>query len=165
MTDSPPTADSSDLLMIQTPGDLPNPDPVLTRELAAKNAMRGELAERMGIELTSISADRVTGKMPVTGNRQPFGLLHGGANATLAETLGSFHAVAAAGPGGSAVGIDLSCTHHRGARDGFVYGESTALFVGRTVATFEIAINNEAGDRVCTARLTCSIRSRQATPR
>jgi 1,4-dihydroxy-2-naphthoyl-CoA hydrolase len=122
------------------------------------NAMRGELAERMGIELTLVTSERVTGRLPVVGNRQPFGLLHGGATAALAETLGSFHAQLAAGPDGSAVGIELSCSHHRSARDGFVYGVSTPLQVGRTVASFEIVVSNEAGERVCTARLTCVIR-------
>lgn len=131
-----------------------------TDHLAKMNVMRGELAERMGIELTAATADRVRGRMPVAGNRQPYGLLHGGGSAVLAETLGSFHAVAAIGPDGTAVGLELSCTHHRGVRDGFVYGESTALFVGRTVATFEIVISNEAGERVCTARLTCVVRRR-----
>ena len=123
------------------------------------NGMRGELAGRIGIELTEVGPDRVAGRMPVVGNRQPFDLLHGGATAALAETLGSFHAQLAAGPGGSAVGIELNCSHHRAAKDGHVYGVSTPLQVGRTVATFEIVVRNDADQRVCTARLTCVIRS------
>ncbi|SDP31449.1 uncharacterized domain 1-containing protein [Nakamurella panacisegetis] len=122
------------------------------------NAMRGELAERIGIELTEVSTERVAGRMPVVGNRQPFDLLHGGATAALAETLGSFHAQVAAGQTGTAVGIELSCSHHRAARDGYVYGVSTPLQVGRTVASFEIVVSNEDRQRVCTARLTCIIR-------
>ena len=122
------------------------------------NAHRGELAERMGIVLTSASADRVAGEMPVTGNRQPFGLLHGGASAALAETLGSMHAIVAAGDKASAVGIELSCSHHSSARDGVVYGVSNPLRVGRTLASFEIVITDAAGSRICTARLTCLMR-------
>ena len=160
MTDSPPTADSSKYLMSDTPGHQPTtePTPGASRSLEEMNALRGELAERLGIELTAVSSDRVTGRMPVAGNRQPYGLLHGGASAALAETLGSFHAATVVGEGGTAVGLELSCTHHRGAREGYVFGESTALFVGRTVASFEIVVGNEAGDRVCTARLTCVLR-------
>ncbi|QNK79765.1 hotdog fold thioesterase [Nakamurella sp. PAMC28650] len=133
-------------------------EPDVADQLARMNAVRGELAERMEIELTQVTLDRVTGRMPVAGNRQPYGLLHGGASAVLAETLGSFHAATVVAPEGTAVGLELSCTHHRGARDGFVTGESTAIFVGRTVATFEIVVSNEAGERVCTARLTCVLR-------
>lgn len=133
-------------------------DPEALPSLAEMNAVRGELAERMGIELTTVTADRVAGRMPVAGNRQPYGLLHGGASAAFAETLGSFHAATVVGPQGTAVGLELSCTHHRGARDGDVFGESTVLFAGRTVASFEIVVSNEAGERVCTARLTCVLR-------
>ena len=132
---------------------------VLTVDQA--NAMRGELAERIGIELTEVTAERVAGRMPVIGNRQPFNLLHGGATAALAETLGSFHAQLAAGPKGSAVGIELSCSHHRAARDGHVHGVSTPLQVGRTVATFEIVVRDDEERRVCTARLTCVIRAQR----
>ena len=127
--------------------------------VAAANAVRGELAERIGLVLTEVNPERVAGTIPVEGNRQPYGLLHGGASAALAETLGSFHAALAAGKNGIAVGIELNCSHHRGAKDGLVFGVSTPLQVGRTVATFEIVISDEAGNRVCTARLTCILRS------
>ena len=126
--------------------------------LAAFNARRGELAEQMGIVLTSLDPEEVTGTMPVAGNRQPYGLLHGGASAVLAETLGSMHAVIAAGPDATAVGIELNCSHHSSARDGTVYGTSTPLRVGRTLATFEIVIRDADGSRICTSRLTCAIR-------
>jgi 1,4-dihydroxy-2-naphthoyl-CoA hydrolase len=127
-------------------------------QLAAFNARRGELAERMGIVLTELGPERVTGTMPVAGNRQPYGLLHGGASAALAETLGSMHAAISAGPDATAVGIELNCSHHSSARDGLVHGVSTPLRVGRTLATFEIVVSDEAGTRICTSRLTCAIR-------
>lgn len=126
--------------------------------LTVLNAHRGELNERMGIELTEASLDRVGGSMPVLGNRQPFGLLHGGASAVLAETLGSTHAAISAPAGTQPVGIELSCSHHRSATSGRVHGISGPLQVGRTLATFEIVVRDDAGIRVCTARLTCMFR-------
>ncbi|MBZ2194678.1 PaaI family thioesterase [Occultella gossypii] len=118
---------------------------------------RGTLIEKLGIEMLEISADRAVGRMPVAGNTQPVGLLHGGATAALAETLGSFAAVAHAGPGRYAVGLELNATHHRAAREGWVTGTATAIHLGRSTATYEIAVADESGRRVCTSRLTCML--------
>jgi 1,4-dihydroxy-2-naphthoyl-CoA hydrolase len=120
----------------------------------------GALASRMGITLTEISAARVVGTMPVDGNTQPYGLLHGGASCVLAETLGSVGAAAhaAAAHGGIAVGVDINATHHKGARGGTVTGVATPLKLGGSIATYEIVITDEQGDRLCTARLTCALR-------
>ena len=96
--------------------------------------------------------------MPVAGNRQPYGLLHGGASAVLAETLGSVAAALHAGPDNVAMGIELNCTHHRAATQGLVTAVCTPLHVGRTVSSFEIVITDESGRRTCTARLTCAVR-------
>jgi uncharacterized protein (TIGR00369 family) len=98
--------------------------------------------------------------MPVDGNRQPLGLLHGGANAALAETIGSVAAVLNAPDGRIAVGLELSCTHHRAAREGRVIGVCTPLHVGRSTSTFEIVITDEESRRTCTARLTCIVREK-----
>ncbi|GAA4860379.1 PaaI family thioesterase [Actinomycetospora straminea] len=119
-----------------------------------------QLAARMGIEITAWDPDRVVGTMPVTGNRQPFGLLHGGANGVLAETLGSTAAALHGWPERMPVGLELSCTHHRSALDGKVTGVCTPLSVGRTIGTFEIVVSDDEGRRVCTAKLTCVYRSR-----
>lgn len=116
------------------------------------------LVPRMGIELTDTDPNHVCATMPVTGNRQVYGLLHGGASAVLAETLGSIAAALHAGPDNVAVGIELSCTHHRSATDGLVTGVCTPLHVGRTISSFQIAISDAADRRVCTARLTCAVR-------
>ncbi|WP_163542306.1 PaaI family thioesterase [Occultella kanbiaonis] len=118
---------------------------------------RGTLIEKLGIEMLEISAERAVGRMPVAGNTQPVGLLHGGATAALAETLGSFAAVAHAGPGRYAVGLELNATHHRAAREGWVTGTATAIHLGRSTATYEIAVADESGRRVCTSRLTCML--------
>jgi uncharacterized protein (TIGR00369 family) len=120
----------------------------------------GPLAERLGIQVTEASSHRVVATMPVDGNTQPYGLLHGGASCVLAETLGSIGASmhAAEAVGGYAVGIDISATHHRAARTGTVTGVATALRRGLNVASYEIVITNEAGQRLCTARLTCLLK-------
>ncbi len=117
----------------------------------------GELSERMGIELLEVSAERVVARMPVDGNRQPFGLLHGGANVVLAESIGSI-AAAIHGNGRVPVGLDVSATHHRAVTEGWVTGVAQAISLGRTIAAYEIVITDEAGRRTCTARLTCLLR-------
>ncbi|GAA1365245.1 PaaI family thioesterase [Streptomyces beijiangensis] len=118
----------------------------------------GHLGERMDVRIIEASADRVVGTMPVEGNTQPYGLLHGGASAVLAETLGSIGSMLHGGPSKVAVGVDLNCTHHRGARSGLVTGVATPVHRGRSTATYEVVITDEAGKRVCTARLTCLLR-------
>ncbi|MFE0146708.1 PaaI family thioesterase [Nonomuraea sp. NPDC059007] len=112
----------------------------------------------MGIEIVEASAERVVGRMPVEGNTQPYGLLHGGASVVLAETLGSIGSAIHAGEGRIAVGIEINATHHRAATSGHVTGVATRIHGGRSLATFEIEIADEEGRRVCTSRLTCMLR-------
>ncbi len=129
--------------------------------LAALGTMHGgTLSEKMGIEFLEASPERVVARMPVAGNTQPYGLLHGGANVVLAETLGSIAAALHAGEGRIAVGLDVNATHHRAAREGFVTGVATALALGNTLAAYEIVITDEDDKRVCTSRLTCLIRNK-----
>ena len=118
----------------------------------------GHLGDRLGIRLIEASPERVVGTMPVEGNQQPYGLLHGGASAALAETLGSVGAMMHAGPGRYAVGVDLNATHHRSATSGLVTGVATAVFRGRTAATYEVAITDDQGRRITSCRLTCMLR-------
>jgi uncharacterized protein (TIGR00369 family) len=117
----------------------------------------GSLAERMGITIIESAPERVVGSMPVIGNTQPYGLLHGGASCVLAETLGSLGAALHALRlyGGKAVGVDINATHHKAMRSGTVTGVATPVRLGTTVVTYEVLITNESGARVCTARLTC----------
>ncbi|RKT04120.1 uncharacterized protein (TIGR00369 family) [Streptomyces sp. 3211.6] len=122
----------------------------------------GALGERMEIRILEASADRVVATMPVKGNTQPYGLLHGGASAVLAETLGSVGAMLHGGSKKIAVGVDLNCTHHRGARDGIVTGTATPVHRGRSTATYEIVITDDQDRRVCTARLTCLLRDTES---
>ncbi|MEU5399361.1 hotdog fold thioesterase [Streptomyces sp. NPDC005963] len=118
----------------------------------------GNLGSRMGIQIAEASPERVVGTMPVEGNTQPYGLLHGGASAVLAETLGSIGAMLHGGSGKIAVGVDLNCTHHRGVRSGLVTGVATPLHRGRSTTTYDIVITDEQDRRVCSARLTCMVR-------
>lgn len=124
----------------------------------------GELAETMGIRLVEASADCVVATMPVIGNRQPLGLLHGGATALLAETVGSVASHLSAGSGRFAVGIELNISHHRSATDGTVTATATPLSRGKTLAVYQIAIVDEAGRSISTARLTCLLRDSDKRP-
>ena len=119
---------------------------------------RGTLMERMGIVFTEVSTDRLVATMPVEGNTQPYGLLHGGASVVLAETLGSFGSVLLAGPQRIAVCIDINATHHRAARSGSVTGTATPLHLGSTMASWQVEITDESGRAVCTSRITCLLR-------
>ena len=127
-----------------------------TTDMLAASA-RGTLIERMGITLLEATPDRAVGTMPVAGNTQPAGLLHGGASVVLAETLGSFAAQLHAGPDRQVVGIEINATHHSGARDGVVTGVATAIHRGRTMASYEIVVSDASGRRICTARLACLV--------
>ena len=118
----------------------------------------GTLMERMGILITSASKEELVGTMPVAGNTQVYGLLHGGASVVLAETLGSIMAAVHAGGEKQVVGVDINATHHRSAKDGVVTGTCRALHAGRTLVVSEIVITDESGRRVCTSRITCLIK-------
>lgn len=117
----------------------------------------GGLNEKMGIVLTEISAERVVATMPVDGNTQPFGLLHGGASVVLAETLGSVGSSIHAHPDKLAVGVDINATHHRSATTGTVTGVATAIHLGRSSTSYDVVITDERGRRVCTSRITCAL--------
>jgi len=116
------------------------------------------LGEKLGIKLISVSKEKLVATMPVEGNTQPMGLLHGGASVALAETLGSYGAALHAGAGKAVVGLDINATHHRSAKSGLVTGTAVPISLGKTVASFEIVITDDTGARICTSRITCLIR-------
>lgn len=118
----------------------------------------GALNERMGLQILEATTERVVGTMPVEGNTQPYGLLHGGASVVLAETLGSVgSALHGAAHNMVAVGVDINATHHRSATTGTVTGTATPIHLGRNSACFEVVITDERGKRVCTSRITCAL--------
>ena len=123
--------------------------------------LNSALDTKMGFDLLSLTPERVVGRMPVAGNTQPYGLWHGGASCVLAETLASLGSFIYAQPDRISVGVDINATHHRSVTAGWVTGTATALRLGRSVASYEIVITNDADERVCTARVTCQL----VTPR
>jgi 1,4-dihydroxy-2-naphthoyl-CoA hydrolase len=127
-------------------------DPALISRLV--DTQGGELARKMGIELLELGAERSVARMPVEGNRQVVGLLHGGAHVVLAESLGSMSSAIHAGPDKIAVGIEINATHSRSVTEGFVEATCEALVLGRTLATHQITIRDQAGNRLSTVRMT-----------
>lgn len=123
----------------------------------------GELDERMGVEIVEESINRVVARMPVAGNRQSHGLLHGGASLALAEAVGSWAAVIHASTLGKvAVGVDANATHHASARDGWVVATATPIRLGRTLTSHEVIIvHEESSERLCTFRITNAVIDRK----
>ncbi|GMA92547.1 PaaI family thioesterase [Homoserinibacter gongjuensis] len=143
--------------MVILPPDL---DPELVARLGESGG--GELPRRMGIEFLELSATHSVARMPVEGNRQVVGLLHGGAHVVLGESLGSISSAIHAGPGRYAVGIEINATHSRSITEGWVTGTCTALVLGRTLCTHEIVMTDDDGRRLSTVRMTNMLRDRAA---
>lgn len=117
----------------------------------------GALDKKMGIVFLEAQEGRLVATMPVEGNTQPFGLLHGGANVVLAESLGSIGTSLHAGIHRKIVGVDINATHHKSATSGVVTGVATAISLGKTLCSWDVVITNDKGERTCTARITCLI--------
>ena len=135
------------------PDDL---DPELYERIVGTRG--GPLAQKMGIEFLELGASRSVARMPVEGNTQVIGLLHGGAHVVLGESLGSVSSAIHAGPGRYAVGIEINATHSRSATEGWVTGTCEALVLGRTLCTHEIVLRDDAGRRLSTVRMTNLLR-------
>ena len=120
----------------------------------------GALAEKMGIEFTEFTIERAVATMPVEGNTQQVGLLHGGAYVVLGESLGSMAANLHAGPERLAVGVDINATHTRSATSGLVTGVCTPVHLGRSMTVHEIAVTDDQGRRCSTIRITNMIKDR-----
>lgn len=128
------------------------------------NANGGALAARMGILFTQVGYDRVVATMPVEGNTQPYGILHGGASVVLAESVGSMMAVLYAGEGRAAVGMTINAIHHRPASSGTVTAVGTVMQAGRTTASIAIALSDEQDRRICSCTLICQLRDAPPVP-
>lgn len=138
------------------PDDL---DPELVARLVDSGG--GALSRKMGIEFLELSADHSVATMPVEGNTQVIGILHGGAHVVLGESLGSVSSAIHAGPGRIAVGIEINASHSRSvAPPGIVTATCDALSLGRTLATHEIVIRDEQGRRLSTVRMTNFLKDR-----
>ncbi|MCU1437767.1 MAG: thioesterase superfamily protein [Naasia sp.] len=141
--------------MTKFPDDL---DPALVERLVTSGG--GLLPQRMGIEFLELSAEHSVGRMPVEGNTQVIGLLHGGAHVVLGESLGSISAAIHGGPERYVVGIEINATHSRSVTEGWVTGTCEALVLGRTLATHEIVMRDEQGRRLSTVRMTNLLRDK-----
>jgi uncharacterized protein (TIGR00369 family) len=122
----------------------------------------GELAEKMGIEILELTPTYGVATMPAEGNRQPLGIVHGGAYVVLAETLGSMCATLAAGVGRHAVGIEINASHTKSAKGGVVTATARAVNVGRNLATHEVAVEDDEGNRLSTIRITNFLRDNRS---
>lgn len=140
-------------------GDSTRSDPAARMDQLAAEGIKG-LATAMGIEILEATAARVVARMPVKGNTQPYGILHGGASCVLAETIGSVGSALHAGPDRITMGVEINASHHRSVSEGYVTAVATQLHGGRTMTSYEIIISDDRDRRVCTARLTCALRDR-----
>ncbi len=141
--------------MTMLPDDL---DPVMREIIERTNG--GELSVKMGVEFIELSAAYSVARMPVEGNTQVIGLLHGGAHVVLGESLGSVSSAIHAGPGRYAVGIEINATHSRSITSGWVTGTCTAISLGRSLATHEIVMTDDEGRRLSTVRMTNFLKDR-----
>ena len=126
-----------------------------TVDIAALNAARhGTMLETIGIEFTGYTDTTLSARMPVDARTvQPYGILHGGASATLAETLGSM-AASCSQEDKKVVGIELNINHLRQVTEGWITGVTSAIRIGRRVQVWEIRMTDDREKLVSVARLT-----------
>lgn len=124
----------------------------------ATEAMNGTLMERLGMEWVDIGTARVVARMPVAGNVQVYGQLHGGATAALCESVGSIGTAVAVGLEKRVVGIQLTINHLRAVREGYITATGVPLRVGRTVAVWDMRVEDDDGRLVAAGTLTVAIR-------
>jgi len=166
-TAAPTTAEPSTIAQteweLRVPDGLPEDLPIgLAEAMRAAGLGAGGLYWKLGITVTEARAERVVGSMPVAGNTQPFGLLHGGASIAFAETLASIGALMLAGSGQLAVGIEVSASHHTSVREGRVHGTAVVVHHGSTLVRHDVTITDDLGRLVCTCRVTCLLRKVRA---
>ena len=124
-----------------------------------KNKINGTMVSALGIEVTDFGDEYICGKMPVDERtKQPFGLLHGGASAALAETLGSMEAGMHVDlKQYSVVGIEINSSHLKAVKEGWVYGKATPIRIGRKIQVWDIDIKDDKDNMICKSRLTLAV--------
>lgn len=125
---------------------------------AARAFTPGTFLERLELEWVEIGLERIVARIPVVGNTQPYGVLHGGATAALCETVGSFGTSVHVGFERRPLGLQLSMNHLRSVRQGHVTATGVALHVGRTTALWDLRVEDDEGRLVAVGRLTVAIR-------
>ena len=125
----------------------------------AQETTRGTLMEKLGVRFLEAGPDRVVASMPVDGNTQPYGMLHGGATAALCETIASFGTAFLVGPTRRVVGIELNINHIRSVKEGTVTATGIPLHVGRSTAVWNMEVRDDQDRLVAVSRLTLAIRA------
>lgn len=133
------------------------PDPIKRASMMNAAKIPG-LDTKMGISFSYIAADRCEGQMPVAGNNQPFGILHGGANAVLAESLASIASLFLVAESEIAVGLQVQMTHHAAAKSGNVTGIAQLIHSGRSIATYQVEIRDESGKLTSSGQVVCFLK-------
>lgn len=120
---------------------------------------RNTMVENLGIRFTAIGEDFLEAIMPVNEKtRQPQGLLHGGANVTLAETMGSVAAALLVDPEKQlCVGLEINANHLRPVTHGTVTGIAKPIHLGKKTQVWEIKIFTEQEDLSCISRITIAV--------
>ena len=135
--------------------------PIWTQPVTVEDLHRihkGTAPAHLGIEFLEVGDDFITGRLPVDARTvQPYGVMHGGVNVVLAETLGSCGAIYCAPPGHRVVGLDINANHIRGVSSGWVTGKATPVHIGRSTQVWQIDLRNDAGDLTCVSRLTLAV--------
>ncbi|HEU5002734.1 MAG TPA: PaaI family thioesterase [Actinomycetota bacterium] len=144
----------------------PQPTPETTAERGAvpDQVAQAALLTKLGIEFLEATAEKVVARMPIEGNTQPLGMLHGGASAALAETVASYGGWLAATPGQLVLGLEIKCNHLRPARAGWLTATGVPVHVGRTTQLWEIRLTNEEDKLVAFATCTLAVREMDAQP-
>ena len=128
------------------------------RALEIARGFRAPFVEKIRLEWITVSPEQVVAQIPVEGNTQPYGILHGGATASLCETVGSVGAAFVAGPDKLVVGTTLTINHLRAVREGNVTAIGVPLHSGRTSAVWDMRVTDDADRLVAVSRLTLAIR-------
>ena len=128
------------------------------------NELKKSLDKHIGIEITEVGDDYIIAKMPVAEHtKQPMGLLHGGANVVLAESLGSIaSALLVDMTKQTVVGVEINANHLRGVKSGFVHGKVTPIKIGRTMHVWQINIHDDEGRHTCVSRITIAVIDRKS---
>jgi 1,4-dihydroxy-2-naphthoyl-CoA hydrolase len=143
------------------PAELTPFEPEVLATLAGSSA--GTMIERIGVEFLDVARERIVARIPVQGNTQPYGLLHGGATAALLETIGSLGTALLVGPARMVTGIELNVNHIRAVREGHATAVGTPLHVGRTTAVWDFRVHDDQGRLTAAGRLTLAIRPIEPT--
>ena len=130
--------------------------PISVESLTADSANCA--VSHLGMEFVEVGDDFIRARMPVDERtRQPYGLLHGGVSAALAETLGSCGAAHVVPAGHLVVGLEINANHLKGVRSGWVTGTTRPLHMGRSTQVWAIELHNESGELVCISRITMAV--------